>query len=334
MPSKWTLIKIAVLLAVFLTVSLSALVRPRAGQEQDDQRDIRAKEVVRGRRPGPRSSPRPVDWYSAEKKFPDWPPPKNWTHLNVGITLWRVRPATDAERQDPKVAKEWMSWDQKDHEVVVKRISDMNPVPDQDLIQITIEYLGTGDRRDANRAGYLYVINRELFPDRSLQNAHLIFPTLLTYDGDNRVLPGKTVTLPDPKRPFTITRSVSGQAQSAEVYTIILAPMPLDSELPRPLGPKAIALSPELVASWERRWGVREARAARADLKASVGQSRTQRELNASGDVNETRGTKDSAEDLTQEDSRPQTVFRSVVKPGAGILFTIRIPFKEVAPKL
>jgi hypothetical protein len=312
------------LLSAVLVLSPSVLVRPGTGQELDDQRDIQAKEIVRPRRPGRRTTSTRRDQYSAPKQFPLWPPPKSMTHLNVGMTLWRVRVATEAESKDSKVAKEWMSWDQKDYEVVVTRMSDAEPIPDQDLIQITIEYLANQDQRYSNRAGYLYVINREQFPDGSLRNARLIFPTLMTYGGDNRVLPGKTVTLPDPKRPFIITRGVSGQPQRSEVYTIILSPVPLDDELPQPLGNKAIQLTPQLVTRWEQRWGAREVR---ADLKGSLGQSRTQRELEANGDTDETRGTKDSAEDLTQDDSVPQTVFRSVVRPGVGMLFTVKIPF-------
>jgi hypothetical protein len=161
-----------------------------------------------------------------------------------------------------------------------------------------------------------------------LKNARLIFPTRLTYEGDSRLLPGKIVTLPDPKRPFRIRRGE--QAQTYETYTIILSPVPLDSELPQKLGKKAMELSPELVKAWERKWS---ANPARADLLGGVEQTRTQREVGASGDAGEVRSTEDTEEDLTQDDPPPQTVFRRVVKPGETMLVTIRLPFKEAAIK-
>jgi hypothetical protein len=292
---------------------------------QDDLRDIRAKEVLKGRRPGKPVVPDSPDSYSAPTEFPT-DTPRNRINVTIGMTLWRVRPVTEKDQQS-RLRKEWMTWDQNDHEVVVTRISDKDPIPNQELIQMTIEYLPDGNARVANRAGYLYVINREQFPDGSLRNARLIFPTLLTYDGDNRLLPGKTVTLPDPKRPFIISRAIAGEPQTSEVYTIILSPFSLNSELPQPLRRNAMELSPQLVASWERRWAVREIR---ADLKGGLGRVRTDRELDSSGNVEDTRSTKDSAEDLTQDDAAPQTVFRSAVKPSTGMLFTVRVPFQSL----
>jgi hypothetical protein len=226
-----------------------------------------------------------------------------------------------------------MTWDREDHAVVVKRISDEVPAPNQDLLQMSIEYLpdpkGTGPG-GSNKAAYLYVINREQFPDGSFRNARLIFPTLLTYAGDNRLLPGKTVTLPDPTRPFRITRDAAAQTQAFETYTIILSPSPLEGELPREVSRRAMELPPDLVTKWEQQIGITEVR---ADLRGGVGQVRSQREMLASGDAGESRGTEDSAEDLTQDDLPPQTVFRKAAKPGAGMLVIVRVPFKEASTK-
>ena len=41
--------------------------------------------------------------------------------------------------------------------------------------------------------GYLYVINREQYADGTFGRARLIFPTLLTYNGNNRVKPGQPI---------------------------------------------------------------------------------------------------------------------------------------------
>lgn len=254
--------------------------------------------------------------------------------MTVGVTLWRVHRATEAERKDPGVRKERMrlSRQEPDAEVVVERISDNTPITKQDFIQIGIEYLPyrhTTGRYLSERICYLYVVNREQFPDGSLKNARLIFPTSVTYDGDNRLMAGRTVMLPDPRRPFRITSSTSGQAQAYETYTIIISPAPLDAELPRELSAQAMDLSPELPAKWERQWGAGEAR---ADLRGGLSAKRTAREIVSSGDPSAgERGTVDSEADLTQDDPLPQIVFRKVVRPGTPMMVTIKVPFKEIA---
>lgn len=340
--TKRRLHRMSILLVLWLAVYQPVASQPTAAQGEEKERDIEAKEVLPGRRQGknPRQASsyryrvkRPTNVTGAAKAagplFPAGPPPKGKAYMTIGVTLWRVRPATEAESKDPKVSIERMMWERQERDVVVTRISDDSPIGDQDLIQMSVEYLpdryGAG-AGPANRAAYLYVVNQEQFPDGSLKNARLIFPTQQTYEGDNRLLPGKTVTLPDPERPFRVSRGNSGQAQAYETYTIILSPTPLESKLPEEIGRDAMELSPDLVAGWGRLWGADEAR---ADLRSSIGQSRTQRELAANGDTGGARSTKDSDEDLTQDDPPPQTVFRKVVRPGAAMLITVRLPFKE-----
>ncbi len=336
----------------------AAAARPAVAQHGEQTRDIESTEVTRSRRRG--RSPRPGRRYfyevrqgqapragsrrpgagrmsqaatTAATAFPVGRPPRDKTYATVGVTLWRVRPATEAELEDPKVTKERLEWDRQEHEVVATRISDEAAVADKDLIQMSVEYLPyDGGGGASGRAAYLYVINSEQFPDGSVKNSRLIFPTRMTYDGDNRVLPGKVVTLPDPRRPFRVGRSTSSQAQAFETYTVVLSPVPLTSELPQQaLGRKAMPVPTEWVTGLERRWGGGEAR---ADLRGGVGRARTQRELNAAGDTDASRSTGDADEDLTQDDSPPQTVFRKVVRPGTPLVVTIKLPFKEAAAGL
>jgi hypothetical protein len=357
MPTREILIRTSILLALLLTPVQMLTAAGGAPQDEEQSRDIKSTEVTRSRRGGQDQRPGQTFRYevrqtgkraapkrprgkslargattaSAPQGFPVGHPPKDRTYVTVGVTLWRVRAATEAESRDPKVPKELMTWDQQEREVVVSRISDDTPVSDKDLIQMSVEYLperaGAG-ATPSNLAGYLYVINREQLPDGSMRNPRLIFPTRATYGGDNRLLPGKTVTLPAPGRPFRIRRDGRGPAQAYEAYTIILSPVRLDADLPQELGKSAMGLPPELLAEWERRWGTGEFR---ADLVGGMGQLRTQRELGANGDVDGTRSTEDSAEDLTQGDPPPQTVFRKVVRPSAAVAVTVRLPFKETS---
>lgn len=358
---KWKLSQISVLLALWLTFH-QPITRPHpiTVQDEEQERDIESTEVLRGRRRGKNpqagrggryrdKQPAPPNRVAQDrdrkspvgqtsnvpknatvtdaKQFPVGPPPKGKTYITLGITLWRVRLATESEREDAKVPKEVMTWNKQEHEVVVTRISDDSPVTAGDLIQISIEYLPDSDGADLtrqNRAGYLYVINREEFPGNVLKNPRLIFPTQLTYEGDNRLLPGKTVTLPEPNRPFRIKRgSEGGQSQAYETYTFILSPDSL--KLPQKLDETAMVLPTDLVGNWERELSMGEVR---ADLLGGVGQTRTRRELRSSGDVDEERGTEDTEEDLTQADPPPQIVFRRAVEPGAAMMVTVRLPFK------
>jgi hypothetical protein len=304
-------------------------------------RDVPVADVLKGRPKGKNSKAQGNNRYQVKKmtgrnaalhQFPVGSPPQSRTYITMGITLWRVRLATETETQTSQTIIEKMIWDNRERDVVITRISDESLITDNDLIQMSIEYLPHGDGArvsPSNQVGYLYVVNQEQFSDGSLGKARMIFPTLQTYKGDNRVLGGKIVTLPEPRRPFRIERSTSGQSQAYEVYTIILSPKPLNIELSQPLTRRAMDLPRDLVAIWQRSWGVG---AVRADLRDGLGQMRTTRELGANGNTNDERDTKDTDEDLTQDDSPPQIVFRKIVRFGEAMAVTVKLPFKEKSP--
>src|SRR5262245_55700315 len=127
-------IKLSALLILIGMLWYPVLGQRTSAQEVDDQRDVRAKEVLKGRRRG-KTVPKRDDVYSTNKPCPLSAPPRNMTYVTVGFTLWRIRVANDAQSKDPKVQKEHLSWDEQDHEVVVTRMSDVNPIPNQELIQ-------------------------------------------------------------------------------------------------------------------------------------------------------------------------------------------------------
>lgn len=88
-------------------------------------------------------------------------------------------------------------------EMAAERIADT--IADGDRICLGIESL-TGEFLP-DKGGYLYVINREQYADGTLGRARLIFPTLRTYAGANRVKPGQPIVLPETNRSFVIRRS-------------------------------------------------------------------------------------------------------------------------------
>lgn len=344
--------------AVRFTLACASAITATAqqpGSTQGDSRGgtadgfVKASDVVRNRRPGRQA---PARSYRTGRAFPDGPPPKDKTFLTVGITIGRGRLAAEAEVNDREVAKVegCVQWEGKRcvarKDMVLARILDDDAVSDKEQIQMNIEYLASLDvagNKQSNSVGYLYVINREQYSDSVADAGHpvLIFPTINTYGGDNRVLPGKTVTLPRPERPWTISRSDSGKVQAFETYIIIVSPEPLkdssgvelydELNLRKIMKNNQIVLDRTLVDGWVRQWGGRESR---GNLEGGQGQLVTQREVKSSGDSKATkRSTGADEEDLKQDDPLPQIIYRQVVNPGGKMLVTIRLPFKEaVAP--
>jgi hypothetical protein len=256
------------------------------------------------------------------------------------VTLSRGRLATEIDINNNEIAKlkGCVQWEDKKcikrEEMVFARIEDNSTVSDKDQIQMAIEYLAYLDasgNKQSNRIGYLYVINREQYPNGTYSKPKLIFPTLNTYGGDNRVLPGKTVAMPEPERPWTISRSDSGTVQAFETYTILVSAEPLSdlSGQEIQLEAKPIMLDEKLVASWMKLRGGREIR---GDLENGAGQLITQREIKSSGSLGvRKRNTNDDVDDLKQDDPPPQMIFSKVIRLGGKMLIMIRLPYKEAA---
>jgi len=280
--------------------------------------------------------------YRVNKPFADAPTQKNASarrrtprakarvYMTVGVTVGHGRPATDAESLDVDVAKVSL---QDGRVLVFERMGEGQPVTHGSLIQMAVEYLAYTDaagRRQTDRVGYLYVINRVRFPDGRTGPPSLIFPTKRTRGGDNRVVPGQPVMLPSTKRPWQITRSSTGSVQAYETYIIIVSPRPLrdargDELRAEQTDPASLE---KLLAGWVRLWG---AGATQADLRNGAGQLFTRREQEASVETKDARrDTVELDSDLTQDDPPPQTVFRKAVTPGEPMLVTFELPFRPM----
>src|SRR5688500_3989831 len=101
----------------------------------------------------------------------------------VGVTIWRLRPATRSDSgerlivHDDSAMQEWLP----------ERISPNTRLAPGDRLRISVE---------AARTGYLYVIDREQYADGTLGDPYLIFPTTRTLNGDNKVAIGKLAEIP------------------------------------------------------------------------------------------------------------------------------------------
>jgi hypothetical protein len=91
-----------------------------------------------------------------------------------------------------------------------ERIEAATPLNVGDRVRITVE---------SPRSGFLYIIDREQYIDGSFGEPMLIFPTLKTRGGDNRVMPGKLIDIPaqeDQYSYFTAQPAGSRRDQVAE----------------------------------------------------------------------------------------------------------------------
>ena len=215
----------------------------------------------------------------------------------VGVTLWRLRPPRrndSGERlivHDDNASTEWLP----------ERISATTRLGQGDRLRISVE---------AVRAGYVYIIDREQYADGSLGEPYLIFPTNRTGGGDNHVGIGRLLDIPaqDDSPPFFVMKKTRPD-HVAEVLSVIVAPSQLEGVK---ITNKALKLSDEQVAMWEKEWG---SSVGRMEM-AMAGQPWSKEEKDA-----RTRA-------LTASAPAPQLVFyRPSVKPTEPMFVKLRLAY-------
>ncbi len=223
--------------------------------------------------------------------------------MEIGVTIWRLRPGAAANGGARVLVME----NAQSSQWTPQRIEADTPLRVGERVRITIE---------SPRDGYLYVIDREQYADGSLGDAYLIFPTLRTRGGDNRVRPGKLIDIPaqeDNPSYFTLVPSPNRSDQVAEVLTILVTPEPFDD---LQLSNNPVKLSRSDVAKWERSWS---SQVERFEMVGGAGQAWTREEMEAS--------SRDSARVLTQEEPLPQTVYRIGSKNRKAFLVTVPLRY-------
>jgi hypothetical protein len=220
----------------------------------------------------------------------------------VGVTLWRLRRATQTDSGERLIvhegadAAEWLP----------QRISANTRLDQGDRLRISVE---------AARTGYLYVVDREQYADGSLSEPYMIFPTTRTLNGNNQVTVGKITELParDDRPPyFTVKRSRSDQV--AEVLSVLISPSPLEGI---EITDKAQKLSEAQMARWEKSWG---ARVGLLELEAGAGKPWTREEKEAGG--------AGIAQVLKSDAPVPQAIYyQSNTKSNEPILVKVRLRY-------
>lgn len=219
----------------------------------------------------------------------------------IGITIWRLRPARDTDQGGRVLVLDGL----KQTQYTPERIEANTPLNVGDRVRITVE---------SPRQGFLYIIDREQYQDGSFGAPVLIFPTLLTRGGDNRVMPGRLIDIPsqeDQYSYFTAAPAGSRRDQTAEVLTFMLVTAPL----PLQIADQPINLAEQQVAGWEKLYG---GVAETLELVGGAGRVWTNEEKMA-GAAN--------GRQLTQGGPPPQTVYRVARKTGAPLLVTVPLRY-------
>jgi hypothetical protein len=222
----------------------------------------------------------------------------------LGLTVWRLRAATAVDSG----ARIIVQHEGETDEWVPERITANTPLRSGTRIRFSFE---------APQSGYLYVVDRERYADGSLGEPILIFPTTRTRGGDNKVAPGVLIEIPgQDDRPNYFTMRATRADHVGETLTVLVTPQPLP-ELT--IGAKALKLSVEQVAQWEKQFG---AQTEHFEMVGGAGRTWTKAEQEAG--ANATR-------QLTQDEPGPQTIYRVAAKPGAPLLVNIGLRYSRAS---
>ena len=232
--------------------------------------------------------------YRSPKTFTKQPPPPDQENVAVGITVRRLRAAEGAKELG-----------QEGEEAQLEQLATDAALGIGSRVRIYLEPL--------NRDGFLYVFDREQFADGSYGAPKLIFPTLRTRGGNNKVRANDLVQIPRPPSYFRINPSTTGKTQVAEALTVIVSPTPL--ALPAPLSERALTLSAEQFGQWEKQWSTA---ITTFEMDGGAGQTERSKDLDQVGE--EAR--------LTADDPLPETVYRVTVKKGTPLLVTVPLRFR------
>jgi hypothetical protein len=287
--------------AAIVWLTCSAVVQAQA---EDDSKAIKAEVFIKERPVSAkrnRSSGRYKPGTKSTNDVTRTPLPGT-NFVQVGVTFWRFRPSTAADKTKELVEEEGGG----PAEWTLERIEEGTPLSQGQRVRISIESL--------TRSGYLYVIDREQYADGTLGDPMLLFPTQKTSEA-NYVKAGRLIYIPSATGKFRIKPSEGAREHVGELVTILVAARTLID--PSQLSAKAIKLPRQQVESWEKQWGTKTTR---FELDGGAGQSMTEKEQAA--------GANGSAE-LTQEDPVPQTVYRMAIRPSDSIILSVPLKFRR-----
>src|SRR6266850_1736187 len=302
-------------LVLFLCCVFAGLVPAQTPQDEESSRQIvldrfnkarPAEDVtagIGGSRVGPSNiaAKPPIYRRTGQIRLPGGRKPAPASSEEIGVTVWRLRQSQSSDTGARVLVLDGL----KQSQWTPERIEADTPLNIGDRVRLTVE---------SPRAGFLYIIDREMYADGSLGEPMMIFPTTHTRGGDNRVAPGKLIDIPaqeDQYSYFTAQPGGTRRDQVAEVLSIILVPQPL----PVQIADQPLRMTDVQVAGWEKLWG---GTAERLELVGGAGRTWTNEEKLA-GAAN--------GRQLTQGGPPPQTVYRVARKTGGPLLVTVPLRY-------
>lgn len=217
----------------------------------------------------------------------------------IGVTFWRLRPIYDDDGDDVPVFPVRLG-DRREN-WTAERVNSTTRFKEGDRVRFTIE---------SSRTGYLYIINREYYADGSTGAASVIFPTMRTRSGDNRVMAGSLIEVPastDGVPYFTIKPKRADYAGEELVVLITKEKLLLE------IGLKAIGLDTTQLEKWSADWGTT---VDIYDAEDGEGVAMTSAELAAA---------QTQSRALEQEEPLPQTIYKIRISADAPLLVPFRM---------
>lgn len=217
----------------------------------------------------------------------------------LGVTIWRLRLVEGNDSGARVLVRE----KGKSSQWVPERVEADTAFREGDHARLSIE---------SPRAGYLYVVDRDLFADGTTGGAMLIYPWP---ESDNQMRAGKLVDIPEQEdNPSYFTARPSSPNQVGELLTVIVTSSPLDL----PITDKPFQISNVQMSKWEKLWG---GQSERFEMEGGAGETWTEQEQQASA----RKGTRQ----LTRDDPAPQTIYRVSSTDNKAILVNVRLRYAK-----
>jgi TIR domain-containing protein len=163
----------------------------------------------------------------------------------VGVTVWRLRPSVVQDPPHTRMLTEPAvdaDSNARPAEWTPVRIRNGADLPPGSKVRLGIE---------SSRAGFAYVIDREVGVDGTTGLPQVVYPTERSRGDDDRVVPGELLQLPSAtaRIPYwDLKRNRSDYA--GELLTIIVSPKPIED-----LEKSGAAIPTERLLQWEKDWG-------------------------------------------------------------------------------
>jgi hypothetical protein len=218
---------------------------------------------------------------------------------DIGITIWRLRRSVIS---DPRIVIQRVESKRITHpklrsnaettDLTPERITVDAPLFNHELIQISVE---------ATSGNYLYVINREQYaePETTYGTPYLVFPTMRTNRGLNRIEPGTIINFPamtDDPPYFEVEHS--SPKHVGEEITFVISPVPITALDGKTDQVELSDAQFREIAQWRAETG-------RIDLATGVGKTQTADESGAAK-----ASSSEEAKRLRHNSAMPQMIFR------------------------